>query len=203
MSKVLYFLATFAESGLSVFGIRGTYEQPSYRVVRTLAPDIEVRAYAPRVAVETPVGDAGDGAAFGRLFRYITGANTTGRTVPMTAPVEQSAAGTRIPMTVPVEMSGGMATMRFFLPASVVKDGPPTPTERDVSIAELPAVTLGVVRYSGVASEDARSRQAGRLRAALSQAKLVPTGEPIVFSYDPPFAIPFLRRNEVALELKP
>ena len=37
MSKVLYFLATFAESGLSVFGIRGTYEQPSYRVVRTLA----------------------------------------------------------------------------------------------------------------------------------------------------------------------
>jgi hypothetical protein len=199
MSKLLYFLATFAESGLSVFGLRGTYEQPAYRVVQTLAPDIEIRAYAPRLAVETPIGEGGQGAAFGRLFRYITGANTAARTVPMTAPVEQSSQ--LIPMTVPVEFSGGQARMRFFLPASLASSGAPVPTEPDVHLVSLPAMTLGVVRYSGTASQDARDRQTARLRRALAAAGRVPQGAPIAFSYDPPFTIPFLRRNEMALEL--
>ncbi len=198
MSKVLYFLATFGESVLSVFGIRAPYEQPSYRVVQVLESGIEIRAYAPRVAVETPIQGSGDSAAFSRLFRYITGANTAGSTVAMTAPVEQSAR--RIAMTVPVEMSGGMATMRFFLPAALAAN-PPVPTEKDVGIVRLPAVTLGVVRYSGIATAAARAMQTNRLRSALGRAGRTATGEPIMFSYDPPFAIPFVRRNEVALQV--
>ena len=198
MSKVLYFLATFGESVLSVFGIRTAYDQPSYRVVQVLEPGIEIRAYAPRVAVETPIQGPGDSAAFGRLFRYITGANTTSRTMAMTAPVEQSSQ--RIAMTVPVEMSGGMSVMRFFLPATIAAD-PPAPTERDVHIVRLPAVTLGVVRYSGIATTAARAMQTDRLRGALGRAGREPVGKPIMFSYDPPFAIPFVRRNEVALQV--
>ena len=198
MSKLLYFLATFGESVLSVFGIRGTYEQPPYRVLAILEPGIELRAYAPRVAVETPVGGAGDSAAFGRLFRYITGANTAGRAVAMTAPVEQ--APQRIAMTVPVEMSGG-ATMRFFLPASLAAS-PPVPTDKDVHVVRLPAMTLGVARYSGIATMQARTQQIIRLRAALTRAGRVAVGDPILWSYDPPFALPFVRRNEVALEVQ-
>ena len=198
MSKLLYFLATFAQSGLSVLGLRGGYEQPTYRVVRTLAPDIEIRAYAPRTVVETTIADGGDGAAFGRLFRYITGANTAGRTVGGGV-VER--APRLIAMTVPVEMSGGMATMRFVLPAAVVRAGPPVPTEAGVRVVALPATTLGVVRFSGTAGEDERGRQAARLRAALAGAGQPIRGEPIVFSYDPPFTLPFLRRNEMAFEI--
>ena len=201
MSKILYFLAAFAESGLSVFGVRGSYEQPSYSVERTLAPDIELRRYAPRVAVETPITDAGDGEAFGKLFRYITGANATHRLVPMTAPVEQSSQ--MVPMTTPVEMgrNGGHAAMRFFLPAKLAQAGAPVPTEAGVAIVKLPAVVLGVVRFSGTPGQSARAAQTTRLRAALGQAGLTSSGEPILFYYDPPFTVPMFRRNEVALEI--
>ena len=199
MSGLLYFLAVFGESVLSVFGIRGTYEQPAYRVVQVLEPGIEIRAYGPRVAVETPVADGGESAAFERLFRYIAGANTAGRDVAMTAPVEQ--APRRVAMTVPVELSGGAGAMRFFLPASLASD-PPVPTEPEVRIVRLPAVTLGVVRFSGVAGASVRERQVARLRGALARAGRATAGEPTLFSYDPPFALPFVRRNEVALAVR-
>ncbi len=198
MSRLLYFLTTFSEAALSVFGIRGAYEQPSYRVVETLSPGIEIRDYDARVAAETSMRD-GEGAAFGRLFRYITGANVAGRTVAMTAPVEEHAQ--RIAMTVPVERSAGQGTMRFFLPAATVAAGVPAPTDASVGIVHLPAVTLGVIRYSGTASAPARASETDRLRIALTQAKRAPQGDPIYFSYDPPFTLPFLRRNEVALRL--
>ena len=199
MAAFLYFLATFAESGLSIFGVRAPYDTPRYTVVQTLAPAIELRAYAPRRAVETDIVAGDQGAAFGRLFRYITGANAGGNRLAMTVPVEQTPVrGRDIPMTVPVDATGGR--MRFFLPADVADA--PAPTETGVRLVTLPAATLGVIRYSGTATEAKRIAQTGLLRDALAKAGRPGEGEPSFFSYDPPFAIPFLRRNEVALEVK-
>jgi|GEM_PF-96739 len=201
MSKLLYFLATFAESGLSVFGLRGCYEQPAYTVLQTIAPQVEIRAYGPRSAVETPIQAGGDGAAFERLFRYITGANTTGALISMTAPVAETSK--MIAMTVPVETSGGRDMMRFFLPADVARAGPPAPRDTLVRLVTLPEVTLGVIRYTGWPTAAAREDETRKLRAALAKAGKATTGAPIYFSYDPPFTIPALRRNEVALTLAP
>jgi hypothetical protein len=201
MSKLLYFLATFAESGLSVFGIRGAYEQPAYTVLQTIAPNIEIRAYGARAAVETPIQGGNDGQAFERLFRYITGANTTGALISMTAPVAETSR--MIPMTVPVETSGNRDMMRFFLPADVARAGAPAPRDKLVQIVSLPSVTLGVIRYSGWPSAAAREDETRKLRAALAKAGKATTGAPIYFSYDPPFTIPALRRNEVALSVAP
>ena len=203
MSKLFYFLTTFVDSGLSVFGVRAPYAQPKYEVVQSISPAVEIRAYAPRTVVETDIAGGDQGQAFGRLFRYITGANAGGHTVAMTVPVEQSRL---IAMTVPVETgamkTGAAQVMRFYLPPDVTKDGAPAPTEKGVRIAALPAVTMGVIRYSGTATDESRAAQAARLRAALGGAKRAWVGEPVFFAYDPPFAIPYLRRNEVALELK-
>ena len=201
MSKVLYFLTTFTDSGLSVFGLRGVYDQPAYHVVQTIAPGVEIRDYAPRTVVETDVVAGDQGQAFGRLFRYITGANTGKHLVSMTVPVEQATPAT-IPMTLPVETNGTTPVMRFFLPQAVVKDGPPQPTEHGVRLATIPAETLAVIRYSGTATDATRTAETAKLRSALQTAGRVASGAPRYFSYDPPFAIPFLRRNEVALEVK-
>ena len=201
MSAFLYFLATFADSGLSVFGVRAPYDTPRYTVLQTLAPAIELRAYAPRHAVETDITLGDQGAAFGRLFRYITGANAGRHRLAMTIPVEQApASGRNIPMTVPVDAQG--TTMRFFLPKDVAETGAPAPTESGVRLVTLPAVTLGVIRYTGTATDTARATQTALLRAALTQAGRTIRGEPSYFSYDPPFAIPLLRRNEVALAVE-
>jgi hypothetical protein len=197
MSKFWYYLHTLAESGLSVLGVRGLYEQPPYRVLQTIPPAVEIRRYDARTAVETPVKSMQDSAAFQRLFRYITGANKKNQTIGMTAPVEESQ---MIAMTVPVELSATQ-TMRFFLPQSVVAGGVPAPTDPLVHIVELAPVTLGVIRFSGLATQASRDEETALLRNALASAGKTPVGPPIYFSYDPPFTAPFLRRNEIALEL--
>ncbi|MGT2486247.1 heme-binding protein [Methylobacterium oryzae CBMB20] len=88
MDRVMYALVTLAEAVLGIFGVRTLYEQPAYTVVERLDRGVEIRSYAPRLAVETDARGQGDGDAFGRLFRYITGANRAGDRIAMTAPVE-------------------------------------------------------------------------------------------------------------------
>jgi hypothetical protein len=198
MSGFFYYLATFAESLLSVVGVRGPYEQPHYQVVGHIGDRVEIRAYDARVAVETQMRDSNDGEAFGRLFRYITGANKVAGKIAMTVPVEQ--APQRIAMTIPVEM-GGADVMRFFLPESVVKAGPPIPTDPLVHIVKLPPETFAVLRFSGIVTDASRRTHEAALIAAVTGAGRTPMGASSLLSYDPPFALPFVRRNEVAVRL--
>lgn len=131
MAKVLYFVLTFLESGLSVFGIRSTLEQAPYRVVARLDPSIEIRSYGPLVAVETQA--RGDDDAFSRLFRYITGANASDTMIAMTAPVAQSGEASRVFGRTD---GAGPLTMRFFLPKAIAA-APPAPRDPKVRIVTV------------------------------------------------------------------
>ena len=194
MAKALYFLVTFFESSLSIFGVRSGLEQPSYRVVATLAPGIEIRAYGPLKVAETRIR-GNEGEAFSRLFRYITGANRGETLIKMTAPVSQS--GGRVGNTA----DDGAFVMRFVLPQAVAAD-PPAPTDPDVRIVTLPARTVAAVRFSGSLGRAAIEAQWGRLKEALARTGHPTDGGPYFLGYDPPFTIPALRRNEVAVDLK-
>lgn len=198
MDRVLYALVTILESVLGIFGVRALYEQPAYTVVERLDRGVEIRAYAPRLAVETDARGQGDGAAFGRLFRYIAGANRAGARIAMTAPVESG--GQRIAMTVPVEQDG-TGTMRFFLPRAVSAAGAPAPTEPGIRLVEVPAERIAALRFSGRLTPEARAAHTRVLTDVLAAAGRRADGPPFVMGYDPPFAIPFLRRNEVAVRL--
>ncbi|GJD36939.1 SOUL family heme-binding protein [Methylobacterium aerolatum] len=200
MGAIVYYLVTVLESVLGVFGVRTLYEQPPYAVVQRLDSGVEIRAYEGRVAVETEARGQGDGEAFGRLFRYITGANRTGGRIAMTAPVE--AGGRRIAMTVPVEQGEG-GTMRFFLPKEVARAGAPEPTEPGVRVVSIPPEHIAALRFSGRMTPDVRREEEARLMASLKAAGRANDGPPFFMGYDPPFAIPFLRRNEVAVRLTP
>lgn len=198
MSSFLYYLGAAGESVLSVFGIRAPYEQPKYTVLGHLDGGVEIRAYDARVAVETPVRQSNQGEAFGHLFRYITGANQGGSRIAMTVPVEMTPQ--QIPMTTPVETTQA-GTMRFFLPQSVVEAGVPRPTDPDVHVVTLPPAEFAVLRFSGTITPESRREHIDALTRVLARAGKHAAGEPSVLSYDPPFAIPFLRRNEVAVRL--
>ncbi|AWI86930.1 heme-binding protein [Methylobacterium sp. DM1] len=200
MDKFLYYLVTLLESALSVVGIRATYEEPRYAVVERLDRGVEIRAYDGRVAAETDARGQQDGEAFGRLFRYITGANAGGARIAMTAPVETG--GRLIAMTVPVEQGVG-GPMRFYLPRTVAEAGAPEPTEPGVRLTRIPPERLAVLRFSGSATAEAREAQVRILAEVLDKAGRKPAEPPFFMGYDPPFSIPFLRRNEVAVRLPP
>lgn len=195
----------------SAFGIRSGTEEPRYSVAGRVG-DVEIRRYAPRLAAETTVpGDAYDarGEGFRRLAGYIFGGNQKRARIDMTAPVAQSTAGAsargeRIAMTAPVaqapvaQASGdGGWVIRFFLPAAL--SDPPAPNDARVRIVPVPEQTMAVLRFSGTAGEDVVASRRAALLAALSSTAWHPAGEPVTWFYDPPWTLPPLRRNEVAV----
>lgn len=193
-------------AGCSVFGVRSGTEQASYEVIERLDEHAEIRRYPARVVAETTVAapdeQSGRNEAFRALFDYISGANRPRAKVAMTAPVETTGEPEKIAMTVPVETRqdvSGRYTMRFFLPAQYTLETAPEPTDPDVRIVERPARTIAVLRFTGSPSRENVERHRIELNGFVDRSGWRVAGEPVTMFYDPPWTIPFLRRNEVGV----
>jgi hypothetical protein len=206
--RVLRIPVQVAESVLSIFGIRTQTEEPHY-LGTPLGDAIELRRYGPRIAAETTV-DAPDERArsigFRRLANYIFGGNHRDETIEMTAPVaQQSDRGDNIAMTAPVAQSrdsDGRSTIRFFMPAKWTIETLPTPNDDNVSLVTVPAETVAVLRFTGDRSSAAVASRTDELLKRLHDRGIAVTGEPVAWFYDPPWTLPFRRRNEVAILVK-
>lgn len=183
-------------------------EIPEYLVVEQDG-SFELRAYSSYLIAETEVEagfmNAGN-IAFGRLFRYISGANTAQAEIAMTAPVEQSSQGEKIAMTAPVEQAkaDGVYRVGFVVPRKYNRETVPKPTDPRVSIREVPARTVAVWRYSGRWTEENFREHEQDLRRAVQARGLqaVSGDSAIIARYDAPFIPWFMRRNEVLIPLE-
>lgn len=198
-------LSVLLLAGCSVLGDRTGTEEPAYEVVARVG-GIEIRRYAPRLAAEVTVAGAEEQArtaGFRKLAAFIFGANAARSDVAMTAPVAQAVArGTEIAMTAPVAAAPegeGRWTIRFFMPAQFTSQTLPRPTDPDVRIVTLPAETLAVLRFSGSRSAEAMARARVELEQALRATSWRASGPAVDWFYDPPWTLPMLRRNEVAV----
>ncbi|KEZ78188.1 SOUL heme-binding protein [Salinisphaera hydrothermalis C41B8] len=189
-------------AGCSVFGYRGDTETPHYDVVDRIG-DVTIRRYAARLAADTVVDtpDVIDARqqGFKRLAGYIFGGNTTKTEIAMTAPVAQSTQ--KIEMTAPVSQTrtGAGWRIRFFLPSRFNRANAPQPNDDRVVLQELPPETFAVLRFSNSRSEAAVREHTAALEQALAGSRWQPSGAPVAWFYDPPWTLPFLRRNEVAI----
>ena len=193
-------------------GIRAGTEQPPYEVVGRVG-EAEIRRYAPQIAaeavVEGPVETARN-EGFRRVAGYIFGDNTAKASVAMTAPVVQgreAAGGSQsIAMTSPVvqQPAGGESwSIQFIMPSKYTMATLPQPNDPRVRLVEIPARTFAVVRFSGLGKADAVARHEKALDAALAGSSWRAVGEPVTWYYDPPWTVPFMRRNEVARPVEP
>lgn len=201
--------AAFLLGGCTVVGMSNTPE-PRFEVVETLDGRTEIRRYGPRAAAEVVLEGtgqtAGSNEAFRHLFRYISGDNRAGADIAMTAPVEtREAASEKIAMTVPVEMDArkdGFA-MRFFLPDQYTAETAPRPTDPKVEILAIPEQTMAALTFTGFRGEEKVAAMKAALLDTLAASAWAPAGDPVAYFYDPPWSIPFLRRNEVAVPVTP
>ena len=106
----------------------------------------------------------------------------------MTAPVTQSSAG-------------DSWTISFTMPASYTMEKLPTPVNPNVRLVPQAARRMGVVRFSGTASADSMDKMRIELINRVKALGLQTVGEPVFAFYDPPWTLPFFRRNEVMVEL--
>jgi hypothetical protein len=179
-------------------------EQPKYEVVES-SGNIEIRDYAPMIVAEVDV-TGGRRDAIGKGFRiiadYIFGNNTTAQKLPMTAPVTQQDSE-KIAITAPVTQQGDGNTwkVRFIMPSSYTMEALPKPDNPAVELKEIGAKRYAVIRFSGMAGEDSLKRYTEELNAFISAKNLTPLSAPTYAFYNPPWTLPFLRRNEVMVEI--
>ena len=203
-------LAVILQSGCSLFGIRST-EEAAYSVLSEQG-HYQIRQYESLVVATTDVDSDFDEAgkqAFRRLFNYISGDNTAGQEIAMTAPViateNQSNGGEEIAMTAPVSSERLDQGWRFsfVLPASYTLEKAPLPTDERVSLAQIPSHKVASLQYSGSWDQARFDANAELLLQWIEEQQLRPESLPRVAGYDPPWTLPFLRRNEVLVDIKP
>jgi hypothetical protein len=191
--------------GAALWGpIVSNVEQPKYNVVES-SGSIEIRDYTPMIVAEAQVsGDRRE--AIGKGFRiiadYIFGNNTAAQKVPMTAPVTQQGSE-KIAMTAPVTQQGdgNSWTVRFVMPDSYTMETLPKPNNPAVSLKEIGAKRFAVIRFSGMGGKDSLRRHTKKLNDFISAENLTPLSAPTYAFYNPPWTLPFLRRNEVMVEV--
>jgi hypothetical protein len=196
------------ESVLSIGGIRVGTEEP-HHLRRPLTDTVELRRYGPRIAAETVVAADEEQArnlGFRRLAGYIFGANHRGDEIAMTAPVaQQRAGGDEIAMTAPVAQSregDGGWRIRFFMPSRWTMDTLPAPDDDAVALVTMPGETVAVLRFSGDRGPRAVAARTDELLATLREHGVATSGDAVAWFYDPPWTVPFRRRNEIAVPVE-
>ncbi len=188
-----------------VVGINGVEEA----AFETLARDgaLEIRRYTAQIVARTEVPASTvdpDGEAFRRLAGYIFGHNAVSTEIAMTAPVTMEPAGMEIAMTAPVvqEPRGDAWRYTFMMPAALDMAALPTPLDSRVVLEERPPQTVASFGFSGSAASDAIERHVDALESWLTDNGYEAVGPARLARYDPPWCLPFLRRNEVQIAVR-
>lgn len=204
LNKIAGVLGQVADAGGSIVGIRSGTEEPSFTVERRIG-DVEIRQYGTRIAAETTIDadeEASRNEGFRRLAGYIFGGNTAKTKIAMTAPVAQQ--NEKIAMTAPVAAqrdAGGQWVIRFFMPSEHSLDSLPIPNDDRVRLVSVAPERVAVLRYAGLPNPRAVAAKAEELLKILRDNKIKPAGDPLSWFYDPPWTLPFLRRNEAVVSL--
>ena len=196
-------------------------EEPKFKVLNQDA-GFELRQYAPFIVAETWVDgdmDAASNKGFRIIADYIFGNNkapqsTQSSKIAMTAPVTLApdAQPLKLDMTAPVSLQAAVEAstwvqtqrwrVQFVMPDKYTLESLPLPNNGAVKLREVPAKTVAVAKYSGLNTDSRIRKETQALTDWVQARKLVPSGPPQLARYDPPWALPMLRRNEIQLEIK-
>ena len=202
---------------LLISGETMAIEEPSYTVLSQVE-DFELRRYDEQLVAQTWVSGDQDTASrqgFKILADYIFGNNTApsgeSSKISMTAPVTMQSdnlngqASQKIAMTAPVSMqqNDGKWRVQFTMPSQYTMQTLPKPNNPDVKIVQVPAQTYGVIKFSGLAGSKKVAKKTETLKSWMQTQKLVISGTPELARYNPPWTLPFMRRNEVMMAYQP
>ena len=124
------------------------------------------------------------GNGFRKLFSYISGNNEENEEIKMTVPVTQ-------------EIKNGNMTMQFYLPLKFNKDNAPKPSNSEIKILTIEGGYYAIIKYSGRSSDKNYLKNKEILEKELKKDNITILGLPIRASYNSPFTLPMLKRNEV------
>ena len=192
-------------------------EEPQYTVIEQQAP-LELRAYTPHILAEVVVDgdlDSASNKGFRLIAAYIFGGNQARASANNNVPPGTSE---KIAMTVPVSVApfepttvlsdqknqpvlmaqkAGQWKVSFLMPSQYTLATLPVPLDRQIQLREIPAMKKAVIQFTGFNSAEKVVEKTTELRLWMEQKGLKPIGEAQFARYNPPWSLPFMRRNEV------
>ena len=156
-------------------------ERPPYQVMQNLSSQVEIRQYEEQTWISTSY--ANDDASFPVLASYIFGQNKEGENVAMTAPVITD------------------EKMSFILPAGISAANAPTPDGQAIDFTTVPPRKLATLAFSWWTPQTRVEKKTVELLTVLRENDIAIKGQPFLMRYNDPWTPPFLRRNEVAIEV--
>ena len=180
MKKILLILVSI----LALNSQTMAYEEANYEVVKE-NQKYEIRKYPDRLVIET---NSIKGNGFRKLFNYISGNNEKNQEIKMTVPVTQ-------------EIKNGNMTMQFYLPSKFNKDNVPKPSNSEIKVLTIEGGYYAAIKYSGRSSDKNFLKNKDILEKELKQDNIIILSPPIRASYNSPFTLPMLKRNEVMYKI--
>ena len=207
-SRILVFLTSI----LIASTVMAT-EEPQFSSIEK-SEAFELRAYAPQLVAEVKVEgdlDTASSQGFRLIAAFIFGQNQVSEKISMTAPVAiETARSTKIAMTVPVGIEAGkdsgkgvnLWVFSFVMPSEYTMATLPKPLNPLVTIRELPAQRRAAITFSGFYNEAKVLEKTKALEEWIKSKQWQAIGNPQFARYNPPWSIPFMRRNEILITVR-
>jgi len=187
IKKLLFFSLLFFSSYLMAT------EEPEF-ILLLKKENFEIRQYESKILAQVQVqGDFDDATSkgFKVLADYIFGNNLS------------LDGNTKIEMTAPVLAEGENKewVVSFVMPKKYSLDTLPKPNNKDIRISRLPAEKYAVVVFSGLIRESNYDEQINLLNSFIATKNLITIGKVQIARYNPPWTLPFFRRNELMIRV--
>ena len=184
--------------------VMSNVEKPEYKVIQS-KQNIEIRKYDPMIIAEVEVnGKRKDaiGNGFRLLADYIFGNNKLEQNISMTAPVQQKE-NQKIAMTAPVQqqLNGKSWRISFVMPSEYSFNSLPVPNDNRVRLKKILAKKFIVIEFSGTYSNENVEEHENQLMNYIETNKINIISSPKYAFYNAPWTLPFLRRNEIMIEI--
>lgn len=167
-------------------------KHPKYQVT-AVNQNIELRQYQPMIVAQVQVPGSREQAirqGFKLLAKYIFGGNNSQQKIAMTAPVMQ-------------QKNSNQWIVQFVMPSQYQLKDLPKPDDSKVQFKTLPIQKIAAIRFSGFNNDSNLVEHQKQLTNYLRQQNIKFNDAPIYAFYNPPWTLPFLRRNEVMLSYQP
>ena len=191
--------------GAAMIGpIMSNVEVPAYKILKK-EQNIEIRQYPPLIIAEVKTaGSRQDsiGNGFRILADFIFGNNEGEKQLSMNGPITQQQ-GIKIAMTAPVqqEKTDTEWAISFIMPSKFSIDTIPNPINDRIKIIQIPSKRYAVITFSGRSTEANLTKHTNELEIYMNGSSYSKVGNAKYAFYNPPWTLPFLRRNEVQFEI--
>lgn len=199
-------------------------EEPGFETLEK-AENVEIRQYRPVIVAEVYVdGDLGSASnqGFRLIADYIFGNNLSrhgaggksSEKIAMTAPVSvepvERSGKKALDGAVTVVPQGGSAgglmlskrwRVQFSMPSKYSLASLPKPLNPAVTLREVPGKRYAVLVFSGFAGEEKAQQKTEELLVWLKAKNRRAIATPQLARYNPPWTLPFWRRNEILVEI--